>query len=174
MIDWSKFTIVETVVFDDDDEFTSNAHAVTVSNSDHNVIENYANNQLITQQKREQIDDESDVDMDMDEDEDDSAYKIVDDYTPKLGTTKISTSQTKMLDPVSGNVVDINSIGEHMRVQLIDPRWRIEQQKSLDKQKETGITQGDAITANLSKFAEKRSDIFNNSMNNDAKRAKRE
>jgi splicing factor 3A subunit 1 len=112
--------------------------------------------------------------MDMDEDEDDSAYKIVDDYTPKLGTTKISTSQTKMLDPVSGNIVDINSIGEHMRVQLIDPRWRIEQQKFLDKQKETGITQGDAITANLSKFAEKRSDIFNNSMNNDAKRAKRE
>jgi len=65
-----------------------------------------------------------------------------------------------MVDPISGKAVPVDQMGEHMRVQLLDPRWREQQQRFIDKQKETGFAEGGSIADNLKVFASKRGDIF--------------
>jgi hypothetical protein len=34
-----------------------------------------------------------------------------------------------MIDPVSGKAVPVDEVGEHMRIQFLDPRWREEQRR---------------------------------------------
>lgn len=36
-------------------------------------------------------------------------------------------------------MIPVDKMSEHMRVQLLDPKWREEQKRFLDKQKETGM-----------------------------------
>jgi hypothetical protein len=63
------------------------------------------------------------VDMDTDETE----IKVVSDYTPTLGGGY--KAPDTMFDPVSGMQVPITQLDEHMRIQLLDPRWREEQKR---------------------------------------------
>ena len=161
MVDWSKFSIVETISFE---EVVSQ---VDTSSSVGDIYSSAVSSKAPIEQSVIQDDSCSDEDMDMDMDmdmEDDGEYEkesnftVVDSYQPQLGAT--TSEKTTLLDPVSGRVIDASDVGEHMRVQLIDPRWRTEQQKFQDKQNETGYAEGDAITANLERFAKQRSDIF--------------
>ena len=117
------------------------------------------------------MDMDMDVDMDMDttsvakpaipsfvDDDDDMSMNIVSDYAPR-----ISGQQTKamtMVDPLSGRILPVDEMGQHMKVQLLDPRWKIEQQRFQDKQRETGYAEGATIADNLRQFAQKRTDIF--------------
>eukprot|EP00605_Chrysophyceae_sp_TOSAG23-4_P001171 GSChrysophyteH1.ASY1.ANO1.1279.1 assembled CDS len=159
-VDWSDFSIVEVVTFDE----KNNESGSTLQ---------------LPMQRIEAKHDDEDVEMDMDEDEDvEGDLTVVDDYQPKLAPA--DRGPMEVFDPVSGRAIDVVNVDEHMRVQLIDPRWRTEQQKFLDKQKETGIAEGDSIAANLSRFAQKRSDIFGSGASSaddqeagSAKRAKR-
>lgn len=124
-------------------------------------------------------DDDVDMDMDMDEDdvqpqkiasrplheqddEDDPDIKVVADYRPRMAPQAGSgpTTGMTMLDPISGRVMPVDEIGEHMRVQLLDPRWRVEQQRFQDKQRDTGFAEGSSIMDNLKQFARQREDIF--------------
>jgi splicing factor 3A subunit 1 len=43
-----------------------------------------------------------------------------------------------MIDPISGKAIPVNQMAEHMRVSLLDPKWRTEQQRFQEKQRETG------------------------------------
>ena len=49
-------------------------------------------------------------------------------YTGTAGTMT-------MLDPLSGRMIPVNEMSEHMRVALLDPKWRVEQQRFQEKQK---------------------------------------
>jgi len=154
LIDWANFSIVETITFDDNESHPGLAPALSsktmqVSSSFSAFGTNTGNHG----------DTSEDEDMDMEDDEDEeSDIKIVENYQPVLGSKPLV--RPAMVDPLSGKAIDINAVGEHMRVQLIDPRWRIEQQKFQDKQKETGFAAGDSISQNLERFAKNRSDIF--------------
>jgi splicing factor 3A subunit 1 len=65
-----------------------------------------------------------------------------------------------MVDPLSGKTLTVDEVGEHMRVQLLDPRYRVEQKRFQDKQRETGFAEGASIAESLKTFAKKRGDIF--------------
>jgi splicing factor 3A subunit 1 len=116
-----------------------------------------------TQQKR-QIDD---TDMELEDhhhhqsvsyEEDNSDLNIVTDYKPRL---KSSQAQgTKLIDPISGRIISAADSTEHMRIQLMDPKWRTEQQRFLEKQQETGFAEGSSIADSLRQFATHRGDIF--------------
>jgi splicing factor 3A subunit 1 len=104
-----------------------------------------------------------------DNDEDLSDLKVVTDYTPALGGSVHPGASTAgsgnsaglmMVDPISGKAVPVDQLSEHMRVQLLDPRWRQQQQRFVDKQKETGFAEGGSIADSLKNFARKRGDIF--------------
>lgn len=98
------------------------------------------------------IEGDDDDAMDMDD------IKVVSDYIPRTAGNK-SKAMT-MIDPISGKAVPVSEVGEHMRVQLIDPKWRIEQQRFQNKQKETGFAEGASIADSLKQFAKQRGDIF--------------
>ncbi len=172
LIDWAHFTIVETISFSDDFLVPNTAHPLAFSApssggsgkgsaeastgaDDEDKLENDLDDEIY-----DDDDDGEDMDTDNDdqEDEEDDAIHVVDNYKPTLSNA--SLAQQTMKDPISGKTIDVNAIGEHMRVQLIDPRWRAEQQKFIDKQKETGYAAGDTISQNLQRFAKHRTDIF--------------
>jgi hypothetical protein len=41
---------------------------------------------------------------------------------------------------------------EHMRIQLLDPKWAKDKKKFQEKQKESNLVGGDAIAANITRF----------------------
>jgi hypothetical protein len=96
-----------------------------------------------------------------DDDDDTTGMNIVSDYAPRIASLQPKTMT--MIDPLSGKVLPVEDVGQHMRVQLIDPRWRVEQQRFQEKQRDTGFAEGSSIADNLRQFAQKRGDIFGSS-----------
>ena len=96
-------------------------------------------------------------DMEMDTEMD---LNVVTDYAPRMANSGIVSGPLTMVDPISGKVIPVDEMSEHMRVQLMDPRWRIEQKRFQDKQRETGYAEGGSIADSLKQFAKKRGDIF--------------
>lgn len=107
------------------------------------------------------------------EEEDDlSDLKVVTDYqhhsSSSAGSSRAGSSAAgagaggglMMVDPISGKAIPVDQLTEHMRVQLLDPRWREQQQRFVEKQKETGFAEGGSIADSLKMFARKRGDIF--------------
>ena len=89
--------------------------------------------------------------------EDDSEIRVVNDYVPRVGQKR---SAVTLVDPISGRALADSDVAEHMRVQLMDPRWRVEQQRFLEKQQDTGFAAGSSIASNLKELARRREDIF--------------
>ncbi|KAG6975518.1 hypothetical protein JG688_00002303 [Phytophthora aleatoria] len=134
-IDWHDFVIVETINFDDDDDLGASA----------TVGEGEAKG--------------SDDDMDMEEDDDDEPkpeIKVVEDYVPQATA---ATAQQPLLS-VDGKTLSCAEANEHMRILLMNPKWREETQRHLEKQKESSYAAGSAIADSLRRFATKRADIF--------------
>jgi splicing factor 3A subunit 1 len=102
----------------------------------------------------------------------DADINVVSDYQPRLapGGKKVAT----MIDPISGKAVPVADLSEHMRIQLMDPKWRIEQQRFLSKQAETSYAEGSSIADSLKQFARQRGDIFGNDMSEDEEAKKRQ
>lgn len=117
----------------------------------------------------------NDEDMDMTDeapatstvDDDDGELNIVSDYKPRVGPAGLRS--TKMVDPISGRAIPAEQMAEHMRIQLQDPKWRIEQQRFLEKQKESGMADSGSIAASLQQFAQQRGDIFGSAEEEEAR-----
>jgi splicing factor 3A subunit 1 len=77
-----------------------------------------------------------------------------------------------VMDPISGRLVDAKDLSEHMRVQLLDPKWREQQARALEKQKDTPFAAGESIANSLQAFARKRTDIFGSAEEEEARLAR--
>jgi len=92
-------------------------------------------------------------------DEEEEAIQIVTDYTPRVAQRR-QAPQT-MIDPLTGNEVPIDRMTEHMRIQLLDPKWRGEQKRLAARGDSTKhLAAGEQIADSLSAFARQRNDIF--------------
>jgi splicing factor 3A subunit 1 len=101
----------------------------------------------------------------------DAGIKVVTDYKPSVAQgVGTSLSQT-VIDPISGRAVPLSQLSEHMRIQLMDPRWREQQAISLNRQRETALAEGDSIARSLQAFAQKRGDIFGSAEEEEAQMA---
>jgi splicing factor 3A subunit 1 len=80
------------------------------------------------------------------------------DYKPQLGA-KAPTLQYAV-DPLTGQQVRLEELEEHMRISLLDPKWK--EQKAVEDERSRGsnIAGGDDIGRNLKNFANRRTDIF--------------
>ena len=113
-----------------------------------------------------EVEEETEIhdDMDMDEsDDEDEKIKIAPNYVPKVveaSSTLADASRTHMIDPITGQTVPLSDMSEHMRIQLLDPKWAEERRRFLEKQKESNFVAGDAIATNISRLAQQRQDIF--------------
>lgn len=106
------------------------------------------------------------ADQDMDMDMDDGDLKVVSNYIPR--TAQSTSSTLMMVDPISGKAIPADKVEDHMRVQLIDPSYKVQQKRFQEKQLETGFAEGSSIADSLKLFAKKRSDIFGKDERNDA------
>jgi splicing factor 3A subunit 1 len=102
----------------------------------------------------------NDSDMDDDDDDDGEMIRVVPTYTPKLSGADSKNAETIVIDPISGKSVAVKDMPEHMRIQLLDPKWAEERKKFQEKQKESNLVGGDMVASNLQRFAQARGDQF--------------
>ena len=62
--------------------------------------------------------------------------------------------------PITGELVAVDQMAEHMRISLIDPRWRTQREAMLAKIRETTKASDDEIGRNLVGLARHRPDVF--------------
>lgn len=85
---------------------------------------------------------------------------MVTDYKPGVATGSATALPTMVIDPITGATVAASELSDHMRIQLMDPKWREEQARAAAKQKDTALAEGESIAASLKSLARKRGDIF--------------
>lgn len=126
-IDWHDFVLVETIDFAQDETVQP----------------------LVMPTSATEVDG---MDVSDDEDGDNEMIRVVPNYTPKVvASSQTSKSQTHVIDPITGKSVPAAQTSEHMRIQLLDPKWAEEKRKFQEKQKETNLVTGDMMASNLSR-----------------------
>ncbi|KAL4540028.1 hypothetical protein Ndes2437B_g01636 [Nannochloris sp. 'desiccata'] len=103
-----------------------------------------------------------DVDMDVSDEEEAAPIRVVKNYKrPIAGTAGTGYDPTKyVISPITGELVLIENMAEHMRVSLIDPKWKQQKDTMLSKIKETTKASDEEIGRNLSLLARTRPDVF--------------
>jgi len=65
-----------------------------------------------------------------------------------------------MISPITGQQVPVEQMAEHMRIALLDPKWKEKSGLVKAGEKEDTLAQGDDVGRSLAKMAAKRKDIF--------------
>ena len=127
-IDWQDFVVVETIDFAVDE-----------------VVD-----QPIAPTTFDQKEEDEDEEMELSDEEE--RIRVVPNYQPMIkSTATIAKAQSHVIDPITGKSIAVNDMAEHMRIQLLDPKWAEEKKKFQEKQKETNLVDGETIAANLSR-----------------------
>jgi len=176
-IDWHDFVVVETIEFAEDEVVEAlpppSSLRLAALNKEQLTTEKTAaakesENAEEKEEDMEESSSESDVNMEEENEGEDwcEKLKVVSNYQPKVVSTKEITgdaSRTHIIDPITGKSVAIAHMPEHMRIQLLDPKWAEERRRFLEKQRETNFVAGDDIASNISRFAQARGNIFGSS-----------
>ena len=167
-IDWNEFSVVETITFAVDellllgvrsqDEINSSFERNEVKNNDRSSsvgIQNGQGDGSIPAQPS------SNVIFDDDDDDDDGLNVLNNaNYIPRVASTSVTNLPNAMVDPISGRIIPVEQISDHMRIQLMDPKWIEQQKRFINKQHDTGFAEGISIADSLKSFARQRGDIF--------------
>lgn len=68
-----------------------------------------------------------------------------------------------MVSPITGELIPVDQMAEHMRISLIDPKFQEQRQAMMSKIRETTKASDDEIGRNLMGLARKRPDVFGTS-----------
>ncbi|GKY95438.1 hypothetical protein MPSEU_000505300 [Mayamaea pseudoterrestris] len=131
MIDWQDFIVVETIDFGAHETVDMMPPPPPAVLSQHAAV--------------------VDEGMDVSEDEDEQ-IRVVPSYQPKIATQAAPAAM--VIDPITGKAVAAKDMSEHMRIQLLDPKWAEEKKKFQEKQKDSNLVSGDVVAANLSRFTQ--------------------
>jgi len=105
-----------------------------------------------------------DMDVDMDVDMDTSAPKKVEPAAPRLATVDRSAAEKRstqyVKSPITGQLIHVDEMEEHMRIALLDPKWKEKKEALLAKQRETVSEANADIARNLAVMARARPDVF--------------
>ena len=69
-----------------------------------------------------------------------------------------------VISPITGELIPLDQMQEHMRVSLIDPKWKAQRDTMLSKIRETTKANDDEIGRNLLGLARHRPDVFGDSL----------
>jgi splicing factor 3A subunit 1 len=188
-IDWHDFVIVETVEFTEADETIDLPPPMSIMELENMTLaqKKMASVNLVESQPDEkvgEIDMEMDDDVDMEEDEEEgenedqdqeitpvvveikppdtsAPMKIVKDYTPKAYALKSAVDRPTVICPRCKQVIPVDEMDDHVRIELLDPKWREQKLAAELKKKESNLLQeGTDVAKNLKAFSGYRSDIF--------------
>ena len=68
-----------------------------------------------------------------------------------------------VVSPITGELIPVDQMAEHMRISLIDPKFQEQRQAMMSKIRETTKASDDEIGRNLMGLARKRPDVFGES-----------
>jgi splicing factor 3A subunit 1 len=155
LIDWHDFVIVETI------DFPADQQVVMLPPPPPPLVQETATGKTIGGAVIDMNDsDDDEYDGDDDAGTMEEQIRVVPTYTPKVVSAAAAAQRAKeqmtMIDPISGKSVAIKDMPEHLRIQLLDPKWAQERKKFQDKQKETNLVSADTFADNVAKFAQAR------------------
>lgn len=84
--------------------------------------------------------------------EENETIRVVPSYTPKV-VVPSRPQEARAIDPITGKSVSVADMPEHLRIQLLDPKWAEERRKFQEKQRDSNLVGDDAIATNISRFA---------------------
>ncbi|XP_068639249.1 probable splicing factor 3A subunit 1 [Aristolochia californica] len=64
------------------------------------------------------------------------------------------------ISPITGELIPLNDAGEHLRISLIDPKYKEQKERMFAKIRETTLASDDEISRNIDGLARTRPDIF--------------
>lgn len=160
-IDWHDFVVVETIEFPPDEVVELAMLPPPPPTSMSTVVSGIAGTAAsLSADGRTYASKENDEMVESDDDEEEEeeeAIRVVPTYTPKVVGTS-SLLEARAIDPITGKSIPVADMPEHMRIQLLDPKWAEERKKFQEKQKDSNLVGGDAIVSNISRFAQGRGD----------------
>ncbi|KAJ1624926.1 Pre-mRNA splicing factor PRP21 like protein-domain-containing protein [Pavlovales sp. CCMP2436] len=161
-IDWHDFVVVETIAFEadaeDEEELPAASRLETDVGGDEAAKKKEAHVETVPLPPAPAEPDEGLAVPDYQPAE--PAMKIRRDYVPDVRASSARPAVQMAIDPISGKEVPVSEIGEHLRISLLDPRWKEQKEIAAEKQKESNVAKGDEVFANLSRLADRRTDIF--------------
>ncbi|RCV26419.1 hypothetical protein SETIT_5G243700v2 [Setaria italica] len=183
MIDWHDFVVVETIEFADDEY-----EGLPVPPTLEELKRRKRMQNLGEEEAMELAEPAKEVEMDMDEEEmqlveegmraarleendggaqvkvagdDEAPMRIVKNYKRPEERIPAERDPTKfVVSPITGELIPISEMEEHMRISLIDPKYKEQKERMLAKIKETTLAPDDEISRNIVGLARTRPDIF--------------
>ncbi|XP_072969365.1 probable splicing factor 3A subunit 1 [Typha angustifolia] len=180
MIDWHDFIVVEMIEFaDDEDEElpvpmtleevirrskmpTSEEEATetTEPGKEMEMEMDEEEIQLVEEGMRAARLDENGGDR-MATDENEPPMRIVKNWKRPEDRLPAERDPTKfVISPITGELIPINEMAEHMRISLIDPKYKEQKERMMAKIRETTLAADDEISRNIVGLARTRPDIF--------------
>ncbi|KAI3955482.1 hypothetical protein MKW92_006774 [Papaver armeniacum] len=181
MIDWNDFVVVEAIDFlDDEDEDLPPLM----------TLEEVIKRSKITSMDVQPVEPGMEADMEMDEEEvklveeGTRATSTYDEKKPrenKSAASKVPEAPMRIIknwkrpeeripaerdpkkfvvSPITGELIPINEMAEHIRITLIDPKYKEQKERMMFKIRETTLAQDDEISRNIVGLALTRPDIF--------------
>jgi len=88
--------------------------------------------------------------------------KIVRNYKrPDAATAGAAAAAPQLVvSPITGELVPVDQMAEHMRISLIDPKWKVEREAMLGKLRGSTVATDEEIAKNVIGLARTRPDIF--------------
>ncbi|CAK9144579.1 unnamed protein product [Ilex paraguariensis] len=181
MIDWHDFVVVETIDFADDED-EDLPPPMTLE-------EVIRRSRMSTTDEADIVEPGKEVEMEMDEEEvqlveegmraasleengeKNEAKATPEEQEPPMRIVKnwkrpeeripAERDPTKyVVSPITGELIPINEMSEHMRISLIDPKYKEQKERMFAKIRETTLAQDDEISRNIVGLARTRPDIF--------------
>uniref|UniRef100_A0A2P2MQK5 Uncharacterized protein MANES_04G066600 n=1 Tax=Rhizophora mucronata TaxID=61149 RepID=A0A2P2MQK5_RHIMU len=179
MIDWHDFVVVETIDFaDDEDEdlpppmtLEEVIRRSKISTADEEVIEPEKEMEMEMDEEEVQLVEEGMRAASLAENDGEKDKKANEEPQPPMRIVKnwkrpeeripAERDPTKfVVSPITGELIPINEMSEHMRISLIDPKYREQKEKMFAKIRETTLAGDDEISKNIVGLARTRPDIF--------------
>ncbi|KAI9156513.1 hypothetical protein LWI28_007872 [Acer negundo] len=180
MIDWHDFVVVETIDFADDED-EDLPPPMTLE-------EVIRRSKITTMEEDEIVETGKEIEMEMDEEEvqlveegmraanleenggeketkaneePEAPMRIVKNWKRPEERIAPERDPTKfVVSPITGELIPINEMSEHMRISLIDPKFKEQKERMFAKIRETTLAQDDEISRNIVGLARTRPDIF--------------
>lgn len=93
--------------------------------------------------------------------EEDQPMRIVKNWKRPEERNPAERDPTKyVVSPITGELILINEMSEHMRISLIDPKYKEQKERMFAKIRDTTLAQDDEISKNIMGLARTRPDIF--------------
>ncbi|BBN13950.1 hypothetical protein Mp_6g07670 [Marchantia polymorpha subsp. ruderalis] len=91
----------------------------------------------------------------------DPPLRIVKNWKRPEERVPVEKDPTKfVVSPITGELIPINEMAEHMRISLIDPKYKEQKERMMAKLRETTLATDDEISRNIVGLARTRPDIF--------------